>query len=163
MYPTVANTIPKDSVFVFSNTDPETVPEKLNSVVFQNEPNKLYIPVQTKTTTDNTIYDISNILINGETGNSFVIKSHNSGSDVNATSISVEEGKFIDSNSNLTANTKWIGVTFPVDISKNTLNSNDHTFKYVKDATNSIIDQNGSVWNDISDKYYPVDIIKQLG
>ena len=128
----------------------------LNSVVFQNEPNKLYIPVQTKTTTDNTIYDISNILINGETGNSFVIKSHNSGSDVNATSISVEEGKFIDSNSNLTANTKWIGVTFPVDISKNTLNSNDHTFKYVKDATNSIIDQNGSVWNDISDKYYPI-------
>ena len=62
--------------------------------------------MQTKTTTDNTIYDISNILINGETGNSFVIKSHNSGSDVNATSISVEEGKFIDSNSHLTANTK---------------------------------------------------------
>lgn len=156
VYPTVANTIPKDSVFVFSNTDPETVPKKLNSVVFQNEPNKLYIPVQTKTTTDNTIYDISNILINGETGNSFVIKSHNSGNDVSANSISIEEGKFIDSNSNLTANTKWIGVTFPVDISKNTLNSNDHTFKYVKDATNSIIDQNGSVWNDISDKYYPV-------
>ena len=128
----------------------------LNGVVFQNEPNILYIPVQTKTTTDNTIYDISNILINGENGNSFVIKSHNSGSDLNATSISVEQGKFIDSNTNLTGNTKWIGVTFPVDISKNTLNSNKHTFKYIKDATKSIIDQNGSVWNDISDNYYSI-------